>query len=120
LVGLRPANRLLQATRAFLSYFGPLALLLMVAVWAAGDCLFACSVGWRIGRSWSLARNRHVPHRSLPERHDVLHARARRRVTPTATLTRIVTVLPSRHRLRLSVIVIAYLPTLYPHFRSAK
>jgi hypothetical protein len=100
----------------FLSYFGPLTLLLILGVWAVGLIASFALILWSSG-STALASGEISSLRSdLYLSGTTFFTLGLGDVTPTGTLTRFITVAEAGTGFGFLAIVIAYLPTLYTAF----
>ena len=115
---LRLARRMTPGKRqeGFLSVFGPLSVLLLFAVWAAGLILSFAMLQWatgsRIGMEWSIQSFRS----NLYLSGTTFFTLGLGDVTPHTPLARFVTVAEAGTGFGFLAIVIAYLPVLYGAF----
>jgi hypothetical protein len=101
---------------AFLSYFGPLNLLLILGVWAFGLIAAFALILWGSGSAVLVSGEVPTFRTDLYLSGTTFFTLGLGDVTPTATLTRIVTVTEAGTGFGFLAIVIAYLPTLYTAF----
>jgi len=99
-----------------LSYFGPLAMLNVLAVWAAGLVLAFAMLLWAGGSAVLVSGEIPTFRTDLYLSGTTFFTLGLGDVTPTATLARIITVCEAGTGFGFLAIVIAYLPTLYGAF----
>ena len=100
----------------FLSYFGPLALLLMLGVWAAGLIAAFALLLWGSGSTVLASGGIPTFRADLYFSGTTFFTLGLGDITPTAALTRVITVCEAGTGFGFLAIVIAYLPTLYGAF----
>jgi hypothetical protein len=101
---------------SFLSYFGPLTLLLVLAVWATGLILAFAMLLWANGSAVLVSGESPTFRTDLYLSGTTFFTLGLGDVTPTATLARVITVCEAGTGFGFLAIVIAYLPTLYGAF----
>jgi hypothetical protein len=105
-----------KSRESFLSYFGPLVLLKVLAVWAAGLILAFAMLLWAGGSAVIVSGEVPTFRTDLYLSGTTFFTLGLGDVTPTATLARIITVCEAGTGFGFLAIVIAYLPTLYGAF----
>jgi Ion channel len=103
---------------SFLSYFGPLSLLLILTVWAAGLIAAFALILWGNGSAVLVSGEMPTFRTDLYLSGSTFFTPGIGDVTPIATLARIVTVCEAGTGFGFLAIVIAYLPTLYSAFEQ--
>jgi Ion channel len=101
---------------ALLSYYGPLALLLILAVWAGGLIVGFAVLFWSTGSAVLVAEGVRGFRADLYLSGTTFFTLGLGDVTPTATLSRLITVWEAGTGFGFLAIVISYLPTLYTAF----
>jgi hypothetical protein len=105
-----------KSRESFLSYFGPLILLKVLAVWAGGLILAFGMLLWAGGSAVLVSGEVPTFRTDLYLSGTTFFTLGLGDVTPTATLARIITVCEAGTGFGFLAIVIAYLPTLYGAF----
>jgi hypothetical protein len=111
---IRIASRKRRET--FLSYFGPLSLLLLLAMWAAGLILSFGLLLWAGGSAVVTSGAESGLRTDLYLSGTTFFTLGLGDVTPASTLTRLITVFEAGTGFGFLAIVISYLPTLYSAF----
>ena len=103
---------------SFLSYYGPLTLLVLLGIWAGGLITAFALLLWGGGSAVLVSGEIPTFRTDLYLSGSTFFTLGLGDVTPTATLTRIVTVCEAGTGFGFLAIVIAYLPTLYSAFEQ--
>jgi len=115
------AAKLLSARRreAFLSYFGPLSLLMLLVLWAIGLVVGFGLIEWVAGISGAAHERVRLMH-ALYYSGTTLFTLGLGDVVPLTHFGKFITVAEAGHRPRVLALVIGYGPVIYQSFRAAK
>ncbi|MBA3946368.1 MAG: two pore domain potassium channel family protein [Herpetosiphonaceae bacterium] len=109
---LSPGNR----RENYLSFYGPLSLLLLLVIWAAGlVASFAC-LQWALGSHLSMAQGSPTINTDLYMSGTTFFTLGLGDVTPNSALARVLTVIEAGTGFGFLAVVIGYLPVLYQAF----
>jgi hypothetical protein len=101
---------------AYLSYFGPLSLLLLIAFWAFGLIVAFALVQWGAGSALSSSGNPSTFHSDLYYSGTTFFTLGLGDITPQSTAARVLSVIEAGTGFGFLALIIAYLPTLYGSF----
>ena len=106
----------IKRRESYLSYFGPLSLLMLFALWATGLILAFGMVHWAVGSTTGAPGVFGTFRSDLYLSGSTFFTLGLGDVTPRTTLARVITVLESGTGFGFLAIIISYLPTLYGSF----
>lgn len=104
----------------YLSYFGPLSLLMLIGFWALALVLAFAMVQWAAGSALSASANPSTFRTDLYYSGTTFFTLGLGDLTPQTPLARVLSVVEAGTGFGFLALIIAYLPTLYGAFRSAK